>query len=191
MDDVTNRQYFTWLCKKVGFEENYYFLTKRLFSREFYWIVPNDDNRASDGQELRHKYNNEFSQLDWAINVVDGEVTDANLDSPCTVLEMLVGLADRCEVDIMHDDLVGDRTKLWFSEMIKNLGLDGFTDDAFDEHFDEKVNNIIDIFLERKYTRMGVGGIFPLKRTDIYYPDQRTIELWKQLFYWLDENYPL
>lgn len=97
MDEISHKNYFNWLCDKVSGGENYYFLLKRLFKREFYSIVPNDDNRALDGLELRHQYNDETNNLDWATNIVDGKISDANIDGPCTILEMMIALARRCE----------------------------------------------------------------------------------------------
>lgn len=192
MDDISHKGYFDWLCEKVGGIENHYFLLKRLFKREFYSIVPNDDNRALDGLELRHQYNDENNCLDWAVNIIDGKIADANLDGPCTILEMMVALARRCEWGIMHDDELGDRTDFWFWELCKNVGLDKYTDDNFDEHFDIEIDRIVDIVVERRYSKYGKGGLFPLKnykKND--YADQRNVELWYQLSNWLNENYPI
>lgn len=192
MDDITHKNYFMWLCSKVGRADDYYFLLKRLFKRNFYSIVPNDDNRALDGLDLRHQFNDEFGCADWAVNIVDGEVMDANLDGPCTVLEMLIGLAWRCEWAMMHDDDYGDRTSYWFWQMIKNIGLDEFSDDTYDSSFDIEVDRIIDIAIERRYSRYGKGGFFPLKNYKRNsYDDQRNVELWYQLSNWLNENYPI
>ena len=143
---------------------------------------------------MRDSYNDYAEVLPWAKTILDGHRFDADMDAPCTVLEMLIALAIRCESDIMHDDACGDRTRLWFWEMIKNLGLIDYTDDAYmydkSGSFDSEVNHIIDIFLERRYDKHGRGGAFPLRkyRTN-YYSDQRKVEIWYQLSAWLIENY--
>ena len=89
----------------------------RLYTTEFYWFddIIMDRNRAMDGLKLRHEDKN----AGYSVN--------------CSVLEMLIGMAIRCERDIMHVNGAGDRTIEWFWIMIGNLGLDNpDLDDGFE-----------------------------------------------------------
>ena len=189
MTDIVNKDYFEWLCNIVGGYSTHYFLLKRLFAREFYYIVDRDGNRAYDGTKLRSVFNKQLGYLDWAVQIVNGVQVDANLDTCCTVLEMLVGLALRCELDIMNDPEKGDRTKLWFWSMLDNLDISKYDDSSWDQEARDDVDHKIDIFVERRYKRNGVGGLFPLSGKRIR--DQRKVDIWYQLNYWLNENYSL
>ena len=78
----------------------------------------------------------------------------------CSVLEMMVALALRCEETIMDDPKYGNRTKQWFWEMIKSLGLKNANDRLFDE---DTFNRIMGQFLHRQYSRDGKGGLFYIR----------------------------
>ena len=102
-------KYFDWLydmmCKDRFSEGiSYKKLFKQLHDRDFIWSIKNDDNRASDGIDLRYR----FSMLYFDDNEVEHAVKV--LHGPCTVLEMLCGLAIRCEESLMDDTRYGDRT---------------------------------------------------------------------------------
>ena len=102
--------------------------------------------------------------------------------SPCSMLEMMIAVAVRCEVHIMQDEEFGNRTGQWFWTMIVNLGLDCQTD----EHFDEcAADAIIAIFTNRLYERNGEGGGLFVIHNSRY--DMRTTEIWYQLNYYLSE----
>ena len=100
-------------------------------------------------------------------------------DYECSVLEMMVALSIKCE-DIMGDDRFGDRTGQWFWGMIVNLGLGSMTDDRFDELYAE---DVINIFLDRRYDPDGKGGLFRIKHCR---QDLRNVEIWYQMCWYLD-----
>ena len=102
-------------------------------------------------------------------------------DRPCSVLEMLIALAMRCEEHIMDDPDIGNRTGQWFWSMITNLGLGSMTDAKFDR---VKINHVILIFLDRKYKPNGEGGLFTVRNCP---RDLRTIEIWYQMCWYLDD----
>lgn len=161
-------RYFEWLIDKIehnGLAKNHYSLLEELHEIDFVWSVPNDDNRSIDGEHLRDRYG-------W-----DGHF------SGCSVLEMLIALAERCEFNIMGEPGDEDRTYKWFWEMLDNLGLLYFDDDHYDS---AAVNSIVRKWLDRKYSPNGKGGLFPLKRPA---KDQRKVEIWFQMCAYLDENY--
>ena len=168
--------YFEWMCGLVeGQYEGVYSyrtLLKHLHSIEFTYRMRKDSDRAGDGINLRHRFALRY----------DGDysfVTDC-LDGPCSVFEMMLALAIRCEESIMADPLVGDRTRQWFWRMIISLGLG----DALDARYDkEYVEDVIDRFLKRKYEPDGRGGLFIIKNCDY---DLRHVEIWKQMMWYLD-----
>ena len=170
------REYFNWICDIVcGYRyspENLYDeLLSYLHQVEFTWIISKDSNRAEDGIDLRRR----FSYVH--------EIEDLSdlLDGPCSVLEMMVALAIRCEETIMDDPTIGDRTGQWFWKMIVNLGLGAMTDRHFDINY---VDEVIDRFLSREYEPDGHGGLFTVRNCD---HDLRDVEIWVQMLWYLDD----
>lgn len=164
--------YFEWWYRIVCGERfaediSYRKLLSKLHNTEFTYFVPNDDNRADDGIQLRHK----FADRD--------ETILAHLDGPCSVFEMMVALAIRCETTIMDDPKIGDRTGQWFWGMIKNLGLSTMYDSNYDEEIVEKV---IDRLLKREYEADGTGGLFTVRNCN---QDLRKMEIWAQMNWYL------
>ena len=151
--------------------QSYKRLLTCLHYTEFRYSISNDGNRAEDGVDLRSRF------------IFDGGYHYdllRYLDGPCTVLEMLVAWAHRCEEHIMDDPDIGDRTGRWFWVMIQNLGLDSMTDDRFDEEF---VNEKVSTFLDRDYDRDGKGGLFVVDNCRY---DLRTVEIWYQMCWYLN-----
>ena len=176
MTDIRNR-YFEWLVNKVAgglfrgpasFEQLLY----RLHEIPFRYVLLRDENRAKDGAELRYRFV-------WENNYPS--YVEHELDGPCSVLEMMVALAIRCEESIMDDPLIGDRTSQWFRNMIVNLGLGSMTDDRFDIAY---VDMVIDRFLDRQYEPDGEGGLFTVRHCNC---DLREVEIAYQLYWYLDE----
>ena len=173
-------EYLDWLGKVVGKAYQYSELLRYLHGIEFYSLVPNDDNRGSDGVHLRDIY----------IDEVGPQGSSSLPEGPCTVLEMLVGVAFRLEFDLAGGDYerpAGD----WFWVLVDNLGLMWFDNVNFDlggteieEILPLKVRNL----LERGYESDGNGGVFPLKSPQ---KDQRKVEIWYQMSAWVIENYPI
>ena len=172
-----NNLYFEWLYDLVcgdatGFRrKSYEKLLMYLHDTEFRYVMLKDENRAEDGMDLRYRFANEHQTIDDA---------DLYLGGPCSVLEMMVALALRCEENIMDDPQIGNRTGQWFWGMVRNLGLGPMTDDRFDL---QKVKCIIDTFLNRQYDQDGRGGLFTIY--DCRY-DLRDVEIWVQLCWYLD-----
>lgn len=177
-DEVRN-DYFEWLSDLV-FDRSYsdYISYEKLLmylhSVEFRWTIPKDQNRAEDGAALRYRFALEYAQ-GYPVDLILGY-----LDAPCSVLEMMVALALRCET-IMDDPNVGNRTSQWFWGMVTSLGLGSMTDTRFDKIF---VADTIERFLDRKYEPNGKGGLFTMRHTNC---DLRKVEIWSQLCWYLDE----
>ena len=167
-----NNEYFAWLYELVCgdmevIQLSYTKLMTHLHNTEFVYLIPKDYNRADDGIELRRRF-----------EMIHGR--SPHFRGPCTVLEMMVALAIRCEETIMDDPRMGDRTKQWFWEMIANLGLNGMTDSRYDQDY---VSDVITRFLERDYEPDGTGGLFTVRNSKY---DLRDVEIWFQLCWYLD-----
>lgn len=170
--------YFDWMCDTTfdgRYDKHAYVkLYRKLYDTDFMFFIPMDKNRARDGENLRYIFG-----VDHKIDNHDIEET---LDArPCSVLEMMVALAVRCEESIMRDSDIGDRTGYWFWNMIDSLGLTWASDNNFNE---TKVNYIITRFLHRKYTRRGAGGLFTINNSK---EDLREVQIWYQMCWYLDE----
>jgi hypothetical protein len=175
MTEPLDELYFRWLCAQVtnvklkNPARTYWSLLRQLHSKEFVWIIPNDDNRLEDGRDLRY----EFVETE-GLSDVDHEW----LSLGCSMLEMLVGLARRLAFE---DD--NNPADVWFWHMLDNLDLRRCTDKS---NYDmQDVEEILDNVIWRTYSRNGRGGLFPLKHAD---QDQREVELWYQQSAYLLEN---
>lgn len=169
--------YFEWMLRKIEIDnpvDEYRMLLARLHDTDFQYLIPTDENRAEDGIDLRHRFALEHGRG----RPFREEPQDAG--APCSVLEMMVALAIRCEEHIMHDPAIGTRTSQWFWGMVKNLGLDSMTDDNFDERF---VDKRIAMLLDRTYKKNGEGGLFTVKDCRF---DLRKVEIWYQMCWYLD-----
>jgi hypothetical protein len=172
-------EYFKWLCDLVSenrFSKNISFtkLLTRLHDTAFIYVIPRDQNRAGDGIDLRYRFATRrkyVGQVDEIMSILNG---------PCTVLEMMVALATRCEETIMEDTDVGNRTGQWFWGMVTNLGLGSMTDIRYDERY---IDDVLTRFLNREYEPDGTGGLFTIRRCD---RDLRKVEIWHQLCWYLD-----
>ena len=174
LKDRINDEYFEYLCelidaKRYARSVSYRKLLMRLHDIEFVYFIPYDDNRADDGIQLRRKFALMRDDMSL-INYISG---------PCSVLEMMVALAVRCET-IMDDTCYGERTGQWFWGMINNLGLGSMIDSRFNTH---EVDAIVDRFLNREYDRNGRGGLFTVKNCE---RDMRKVEIWGQLNWYLN-----
>ena len=103
-----------------------------------------------------------------------------DLNGPCSMFEMMIALSLRCEETIMDDPRYGNRTKQWFWQMIKSLGLNYMNDDGFDRNTFQMA---IDKFLNHKYEPNGKGGLFTIRECD---KDLRQYDIWSQLCCYLD-----
>lgn len=172
MDELING-YFEWMYNLVCDDEylqstSYRKLLMELFNIDFYAVIDNDNNRAEDGLYLRHRYTYDTG---YFLHISDKD---------CSVLEMLIALAIRCEEDFMDDPSVGNRVGQWFWTMIVNLGLGIMTDNRFNPRLVQKK---INYFLKREYSHDGKGGLFAIENCEV---DLRTIEIWQQACWYID-----
>lgn len=179
-EDLLNKRYFSWMCelvtdKKYSPKGSFLKLFSLLNNITFQYSIAMDGNRAEDGIDLRYRFGVENNHPQYIIS--------QTLDyRPCSVFEMLVALSMRCEEHIMCDPVIGNRTSKWFWIMIKNLGLDSMNDELFDE---EIAFDTINRFINRQYDRNGQGGLFIINNCQ---KDLRTVEIWYQLCWYLNNN---
>lgn len=170
-------EYFEWMYQLVCKDAkglSYRKLLCKLFDTPFNYTIAMDGNRAEDGVDLRYRFG-------YECGFDNSAVASCLDDKDCSVLEMMVALAIRCEEHIMDNPDIGDRTGKWFLDMIVNLGLEKMTDDHFDKRY---VERILDRFLNREYERNGNGGLFTVHHSRI---DMRSAEIWYQAMWYLDE----
>ena len=169
-------QYFEWLYGSVASlraknpSQTHWKLLHQLFCTPFQWSVPNDDNRAGDGLELRVAWVRDtrqpMSNRDW-------------LELGCSVLEMLVALSNRLTFE------AGGSAGSWFWKLVENLGLKEYTDDIYEISIEEEVDEVLDRLINRTYERDGSGGLFPLQSDP---RDQRKVEILYQMSAYLLEG---
>lgn len=177
MKDIKDR-YLNWLRRQaMGQDRSYDDLLEFLHDKLFTYTIRMDENRAEDGIELRYIFGlkNGITYEDILSGLGSGR--------DCSVLEMMVALARRCENQIMVDMEEGARPERWFRIMLTHLGLIDQTNDNFDE---EEANYVIDRFLSRQYSYYGDGSLFSVANPR---QDMRKVDLWYQAMWYLTENY--
>lgn len=170
MNELLDDLYLEWLYNMVGRQaedKEHWRLLVQLYRSPFYMIVPNDDNRGSDGIALRR----EFLRSDRTL-----QATREWMLEESSVLEMLIGLARHLAFEM--DGEVGE----WFWQLIDNLGLTRLDDRRFHSGVIEQT---VERLVERKYSSDGTGGLFPLQEP---HNDQRQVELWFQMEAYLLER---
>ena len=166
--------YFDWLYDLAcGDDHRYKCLCALMHGTDFYYLIPMDENRYSDGISLRYRYG-------YDCDIPSSQIASELDNRPCSVLEMMAALALRMEEDVMADSS-GDKTSMWFMQMLTSLGLSSMTDDRFDE---DEANIILENFLERDYCPNGKGGLFTIyNKPD---KDLRNVEIWYQAMWHLN-----
>ncbi|MCA1800664.1 MAG: hypothetical protein LC687_06435 [Actinobacteria bacterium] len=160
--------YFDWLYGQVcsvktrNPKKSYRELFHILYTKEFVWLIANDDNRLQDGIDLRYDFLNEMGY--------DAHERDTHwMRFDCSVLELLIALTHRLEYSSDHD------RDFWFWEMLGNLGLYDLNDSTHISR--EHVEDVLDRLVWRAYHYNGGGGLFPLIHPE---RDQRKVEIWYQ-----------
>lgn len=164
----SDKEYFAWLCDRVATprDAEYSGLLSIMNSVEFVWILGNDDNRISDGRDIRHEY-----LLDKGYQ---GDVHEKGV----SFLEVLIGLSERVAF------LVDQEPIDWAWQLIRNVKLGGFHDPLNGKEI-RKIMQIIESVIWRRYGPDGSGGFFPLTNPK---DDQRLVEVWYQMTAYIEEN---
>lgn len=168
MSEPLDELYFTWLYRQVGStrakdpNKTYWSVLRQLFTTEFVWFVPNDDNRVEDGRDLRNEFL--FSSKIY-------EVDPDWLNQGCSFLEMMIALSRRVAFQMEG------KSVRWFWHLMKNLGIDNVVDSLYDEKVAEHIQENLERVVWRTYDYSGFGGIFPLEEPE---EDQCDVEIWYQ-----------
>lgn len=167
--------YFEWLTGHVNINygrangRTFVDLMGQLHTKEFVWIVPNDDNRLEDAIALRHNFLNE-----------EGITEHDNFlgEPPLSVLEVIVGLADRCAF------IAGGDPRNWAWKLVENLDLHKMSD-SLSRRKQEQIDDILEVLIWRNYKPDGSGGFFPLEHPNM---NQKEVEIWYQMNAYLEER---
>lgn len=165
--------YFVYLLRKSRLNK---FTQYRSVFYDMHWInftyqMERDENRAADGISLRNGY----SKIDTAPETIQ----IVFYDRPCSVFEMMIGLAVRVDNEYIGDPSE-EHPEFFFMEMFKNLGLD-----RIDDADSEKTYDVLLTWMNRDFNWDGQGSPFPLTR-DLR--DQRTLEIWDQMNAYISEH---
>ena len=78
-------------------------LLEHLDNINFTYSIPFDENRFNDGQDLRYRFGYENNIAGYDIDEMSFR------KGPCSILEMMVALAIKCEENFMSDPANGNR----------------------------------------------------------------------------------
>lgn len=173
--DELKKLYFDWLCHFVEdgkHKTGYRKLLLKLHNISYTYVNDMDRNRRDDGLGLRWEFAHETN-----IGYID--VMYSMDYAPCTFLEMLVALCVRCENELMSDSSYGNRTALWFWEIMSNMHLGSMKDPVYDGQI---VYDIAKKVMRCGYESDGTDGYFYIEDCQI---DLRTADIWYQLQLWL------
>lgn len=168
MPTTVEYEYYVWLTQKIDIPNNktYLDLFERMHNVEFVWTVPNDDNRVQDGIDLRSEF----------LDIRGGGELDIG---GATCLEVLIALSRR----VAFIAGGGQHYRQWAWTLLKNLGLQRFSDPLTNEKL-SRVDHILHDLIWRNYSIDGRGGFFPLQNPEV---DQTQVEIWYQLNAYVSE----
>lgn len=173
-----NNIYLPWLVSFVVDEDSfkrYSTLFEKLYFTEFNHrlLFEHDFDRSMDGKNMRWRFERTVGNT---LHDISSSEFIAFEEMPCSLLEMIIALALRMEENIATDERQGDRTGMWFWEMLTNLGLGYMTNDRFDIHeYERCVNN----FHNRTYDPDGKGCLFRSKTKPIQ--QMANLDIWYQM----------
>lgn len=176
-NDPLAEAYLHWLVEQVREErahpaKTYWDLLRFMHTKEFVWLVPNDDNRLGDGLELRDDFFRERN--------IPLELLDQDRYGPCSMLEVLIALSRRLAF------WAEGAPEAWAWQLLANLNLHKLAD-PWSKRKEKKADQILERLIWRTYSPDGTGGFFPLLRPP---QDQRKVELWYQMSAYVSEIHP-
>lgn len=173
MAGLLDEQYFEFLISETGwtsYKGTYEYMLETLYEIPFEPIIKDDENRALDGLWFRKAY------------CAENRIEDEWANLPCSFYELIIGLGYRISfiVDVEFKEI--------FWQLISNAGLADMTDQAaFGEEIRKSTALILERINDRNINFYGEGGFFPLRLE--WGEDQRDVSLWKQMSYYILENY--
>lgn len=176
------RDYFKWLVAKLDDGtrnlSRFQLLLQNLYLTRFYAVNPSDRNRAVDGTILRRKFEEETGY--------EGSEASSHLDGDCSVLEMMIALAERIEHDYLKDFKKGSQVGTWFFVMLESLGLDKMDNKSFrDDDFEE---TMVRFLTKEGNVKKGKPPVplFPNDRPGLH---METLPIWDQMIDWVNRRF--
>lgn len=163
--EIDGDEYFGWLWERTGLGSYYCRLMAALFTTPYVPRLTDDVNRWEDGACLVDIFCEETG-----IDIGPSDEDDA---PECSVLEMLVALAERIDTELIEGEPTNSSPKYWLCMMLSNLGILQMTDRYFEE---EVVEERIDEWMNR-----GIRYLFP----PVGNYDQRRVSEWERVNRWL------
>lgn len=177
-----DRLYYSWICELAfpdpAMQAQYSNLLDFLNAIPFIPVLDMDDNRRVDGIDLR-------SHFGYKAKIPTDIINEEFRDKPCSVLEMMVALANRCDEEIMYDFDKGDRTNIWFYDMLVSLGIQDTTNDKWNIFTSDYVFSTIENFMRREFSPNGVGGLFVINNPK---QDLRSVDFWTQMCWYANQK---
>ena len=118
MNEPLDELYLKWLYAQVASvrfknpARTYWSLFRHMYTKQFVWLVPNDDNRVEDGRELRYEF---FKDQD-----LEPDYEWIGLE--CSIFEMMIALSRRLAFE------GGGKARDWFWHLLENLDLSKCSD---------------------------------------------------------------
>lgn len=170
---VKDPEYIKWICDQLGLRvTKWRGVMSNLNKIPYRWYIDTDENRAVEGLNLRNDY---FK--DRGFNRIDSDNSD------CTVLEMLVSLANRLNLDYVG--YPGDeKNGLIFIDFCKNLGIISEESDenqCYSGDF-EDISESVDAWLDGDFEENGDGSPFYVPSGDI---NLQNLSVWSAALGWL------
>ena len=163
------RTYYDWLVTNhIAYWGTYSVLLKSLYDTPFRVMILMDENRVGDGLDMRDRFIYQYGLGQRERDIL-------RQSRPCSVLEVMVGLAQRFDEEYMTQYNNEDPIGLLVKPMINSLGLQGYDDQHFDRY---GFNQIMMNLLNRTYSPDGLGSLFYIPGIAI---DMRQIEIWRQM----------
>ena len=154
-------KYFEWLIGFIDCEwydpHDFSKALWALMTTKFVVSIDKDQNRVEDALDLRKEF------IPW------------DMGFPVSILEIMVSMAKRIEDQIMQNTVEGNRTAIWFWDMMISLGMERQFDLVYNE---DEVMKILHDFNNRKYEKDGTGSLFITRDRS---KDMRKMELWFQM----------
>ena len=170
---LVKEKYWEYLMDRIGPHEEFTELLYQLHRTPFRWPLAKDYNRVHETDMIRQYFCND---MDINYHEIDGWDNQT-----VSFLELVIQLSRNCEEKVGAMETIHHR--VWFGKFMDHLGLNRFDNVRYDP---EKVQEIVERCIERRYDRLGNGGLFPLKASK---NDQRLVELWYQIAEYCFENY--
>ena len=180
--------YFHWLQKRSGLSGP---LSSMLADTEFVSVDKLDDTLMSKAkEEVRRSYAEDICESDQNI-----EVLLKSIRGGCCLFEVIFCLA--VSLNEMFEDFDAyDGPEHFFGVLMKNTRMDKYDEEDYDMRPEEVKaywQRCIDRILQRTYSDVGAGGLFPLKvplndGVSAEYPDRRKVSLWMQMNDWVDQH---